>query len=473
MRISLFQKLFAALLVSSTLMIATMAILINASFKDGFQQYLNEEELSKVRLLATKVSSYYSQNHAWHRLEQSPYIWASLLQQLGELPPPKDKAPHAHTMAPKASFMAPLSTRLNLLDAQQQPVLGPPENLHLTNDTQLEKVSITYHGQVVGYITVRQSESLTNQLAERFLHSQSKHLATISAAVILLSLLLALVYARYLLTPLRALHQGSNAVRDGNLDYQIQHHGNDEIADVTKAFNHLVASLKQQEQLRERWLSDISHELRTPLAVLRAELEAVQDGIRHPDPELIASLHQQVLTLTHLVEDLTATSQADLQLKLARKPFDITNMVANVVASYHHRYQEKQLSLNYHAAHDVVSIVGDKQKLTQVLNNLLENSYRYTDSGGEVKVNLTQHAAAIVIVVEDSSPGVPDEALSKLCDRLYRVDQSRSREFGGSGLGLSICRNLVQAHHGELVTAHSELGGLKVTIHLPVGTKHQ
>lgn len=473
MRISLFQKLFAALLLSSTLVIATMAILINASFKDGFQQYLNEEELIKVRQLATRVSSYYSPNHEWYRIGQSPHIWASLLQQLGEVPPPIGRRPPPPEQAktptmPKPSIMAPLSARLNLFDAQQQLVLGPRENLKLHKEITLEKVPITLDAQVIGYITVAQNQSLTNQLAQRFLQSQTKHLATISIAVIVLSLLFALVCARYLLEPLRALHKGANAVGGGDLDYCIKHRGNDEIADVTKAFNHLVASLKQQEQLRERWLSDISHELRTPLAVLRGELEAVQDEIRKPQPELIDSLHQQVLTLTRLVDDLRATSQADLQQQLDLQQLNLDSLLTNVVASYDRRYQDKQLTLDYTAADDVASIIGDKHKLTQLMNNLLENSYRYTDNGGEVKVALTQRLDEVVLVVEDSSPGVPDEALSKLSDRLYRVDQSRSREFGGSGLGLSICNNIIQGHQGTLMLDHSHLGGLKVTVYLPI-----
>lgn len=468
MRISLFQKLFLALLLSSTLVIATMAVLINSSFKEGFQQYLNQEELTKAKTLATRVSDYYSETYKWHRLEVAPHIWAGLLQQLGEAPPPREKPPHAGAVQSNSSIMAPLSARLNLFDADKNVLLGPPENLVLANGMSNVTLDILKNDQVIGYITVVQSDSLTNLLAESFLRSQTKHLVTISAATIILSLLFAIVCVRYFLTPIRALHQGANAVRDGNLDYQIELRNNDEIADVTQAFNLLVESLKEQKELRERWLSDISHELRTPLAVLRGELEALQDGIRKPEPAYIESLHQQVLTLVQLVEDLRSASKAQIQLQINFQDVNIKNVVENALASHIRRFESKNLQLNcdLHSSNSVIR--GDKQKLTQVLNNLLENSYRYTDEGGEIHIHTFQCSESVMVIVEDSSPGVPSEALPKLFERLYRVDQSRSREFGGSGLGLSICQGIIQAHNGSVHVEHSSLGGLKFTIQLPL-----
>lgn len=468
MRISLFQKLFVALLLSSTLVIATMAVLVNSSFKEGFQQYLNQEELTKAKTLAARVSDYYSETYGWHRLEVAPHIWAGLLQQLGEAPPPRDKRRPTGALLPKQSIMAPLSVRLNLLDADGNVLLGPPDNLNSIDGMNSVTLDITKNGQVIGYVTVVQSESLTNSLAESFLHSQTKHIITISFATIMLSLLFAVVCVRYLLTPLRALHQGANAVRDGNLDYQIEHRNNDEIADVISAFNLLVKSLKNQEELRERWLSDISHELRTPLAVLRGELEALQDGIRKPEPTYIESLHQQVLTLIQLVEDLRSTSKAEIQLQINLQKVSIKDVVENALASHINRFESKNLDLSCDLHPCDAFIQGDKQKLTQVLNNLLENSYRYTDEGGEVHIHTSQYDNNVLIIVEDSAPGVPNEALPKLFERLYRVDQSRSREFGGSGLGLSICQGIIQAHAGTAQVEKSQLGGLKVTIQLPL-----
>ncbi len=476
MRISLFQKLFSALLLSSALVIVIMALQINASFKDGFQRYLNQEEIAKVGLMAERASQYYSQSKDWSRFEDSPHWWEDFLMLSGEMPPPRgdmpsqgERQPSWHGKPLKDPMMAPLSARLNLLDADGRVLFGHYENLEVKEGMHLHKVEILFEGNVVGYISILQSDSFNNHLADQFLKSQTSNLMIISVAAIFVSLLFAVVFVRYLLTPLRALHQGANAVRNGNLSYQIEYHSNDEIADVTQAFNHLVDSLKTQEEMRERWLSDISHELRTPLAVLRGELEALQDGIRRPEPAYIQSLHQQVLTLTQLVEDLRASAKADITVRLQTESVNVKSGVENVLVSHLNRFEKKSLSLDVDFAIDAnLNIQADRQKLSQVLNNLLENSFRYTDSGGKVKIYLGQEQSSVLLAIEDSSPGVPNDALPKLCDRLYRVDQSRSRAFGGSGLGLSICKSIIQAHNGHLKLEHSKLGGLKVSVRLPI-----
>lgn len=469
MRISLFQKLFVTVLMSSVLAILAMAILVNVSFKDGFQQYLNQQEVTKVESLATDASAYYSATYGWARLEQSPHLWASLLQQMGEMPPPPERhAARVGQVVPRSeSILAPLSSRINLIDLQGSSLLGKPENLSNIQGFESTLIPVKVDLETVGHISLLQSASLTDSLAAQFLHSQSKHLVSISAATVLLSLLFAFACTRFLVQPLRALHRGAKKVSLGNLEYQITVRGSDEIADVTVAFNQLVQSLKRQERLREQWLSDISHELRTPLSVLRGELEALQDGIRQPTVEYIESLHQQVLTLAQLVDDLRAATKADINLELSLEPVNLSELVSIVVQSYEHRFQGKAITLHSDTTQPI-ELNADKQKVTQVLNNLLENSFRYTDANGEVKVSLAQGKDVVWLTVEDSSPGVPDDALNRLCDRLYRVDQSRSRAHGGSGLGLSICQNIVKAHGGEVIVSHSTLGGVKVVLTWPI-----
>ncbi|MGL6259062.1 ATP-binding protein [Vibrio sp. WXL210] len=467
MRIPLFYKLFTALLLTSGLVITTMAVLVNASFKQGFQSYLNQEERVKVESLAVQVSHYYSQVHGWHRLEKAPHIWAGLLQQLGELPPPKAKRPRREGTPSRQGAFSQLSTRLNLLDVNGTIVLGPREHLDTRPGLSQHKIPIENDGHITGYIGLTQSDSLTNQLAQSFLHSQAQHLMTISLAVIGLSLLIAFICTRFLLTPLTALHRGATGLSQGDLDYHITHRGNDEIADVTQAFNQLAQSLKQQQVLRERWLADISHELRTPLAVLRGQLEALQDGIRPANRESIDALYQQVMTLTQLVDDLRSAAKSDLPLQLDLQSIDLSSQLNLISQTYRSRLHSKQITLELDITPSV-SLSADQQKITQLINNVLENSYRYTDDGGQVQLSLTTHQNFAILMVEDSSPGVASESLPRLCERLYRVDQSRSRAFGGSGLGLSICHNIVQAHHGRLSLDHSSLGGLKVTIQLPL-----
>ncbi|MCQ1059345.1 ATP-binding protein [Photobacterium sp. DNB23_23_1] len=468
-----------------------MGLLINSSFKEGFQRFINQEEILKVEALAEKLTAYYSKQYGWKRLVESPHIFASMLRQIGEIPPPRGHHPapvsnpasnpgiglppddvgQALPLDKPSSVFVPLGVRVNLVSLENEPLLGAPQNLQsLPNDLRLEKVAVNYEGRPVGWITVLQSQSLSNELAESFLRSQTRNIVFISLVTLVVSLVFASGLVGYLLKPLRALHRGAESVQRGDLDFHIHIRGNDEVTDVIQAFNHLVASLKQQEKMREQWLSDISHELRTPLAVLRSELEALVDGIRQPEPRYMESLHHQVLNLSKLVEELRVLSLADMagNSAIVAEPLELNHLLKPCLDRYERRLKEKQIVLHRPKADcQPMMVTGEQKKIEQVVSNLLENSYRYTDVGGNVWVSLAQKGAEVVLTIEDSAPGVNNEALPKLFDRLYRVDQSRSREHGGSGLGLAICKSILEAHKGHIHAAPSERGGIKMVVTLP------
>ncbi|HPY42607.1 MAG TPA: ATP-binding protein, partial [Thiolinea sp.] len=232
----------------------------------------------------------------------------------------------------------------------------------------------------------------------------------------------------------------------------------------------LAESLQRHQEQRAQWIADISHELRTPLAVLRSEIEAIQDGIRSPTPERIRSLHVEVLSLGKLVDDLHQLSMSDAgdtdtsEVEL----LDANELLHDLVQSNSNRLASKGLSLEPQLSEQPLRVQADYKSLRQVFGNLLENSYRYTDSPGRVVLGSQVKGNKAVLTVLDSSPGVPDAALPRLFDRLFRVDKSRSRALGGSGLGLSICKNIVEGLGGKIYAQHSPLGGLAVYVELPL-----
>ena len=278
---------------------------------------------------------------------------------------------------------------------------------------------------------------------------------------------------RHFLNPLKNLNLAAKALSNGNFDYQIKVRGKDELAELSLAFNLLTKTLKSQKLSREQWLADISHELRTPIAVLLSEIEAIEDGIRQPEPRYIRSLHEQVITLTRLVDDLYALSMSDSGVLVdTSQTVDLTNILNNISNQNEVRLADKNISINrLYNRNQAVLMLGDAKSLAQLVSNIIENSYRYTDAGGEIQLALSKQEHAIVLTIDDSAPGVPDNALPKLFERLYRVDKSRSRAHGGSGLGLSICQNIVQMHGGQIQAQHSPLGGLQIAISLPLKDK--
>lgn len=220
--------------------------------------------------------------------------------------------------------------------------------------------------------------------------------------------------------------------------------------------------------MRRDFMADISHELRTPLAVLRGELEAIQDGVRKFTPETVASLQAEVGTLTKLVDDLHQLSMSDEgALAYQKAPVDLIPLLEVAGGAFRERFASRGLKLQF-SLPDSITVFGDRDRLMQLFNNLLENSLRYTDSGGSLQISAGQRDKTVRLTFADSAPGVSDDQLQKLFERFYRTEGSRNRASGGSGLGLAICLNIVEAHNGRIIAAHSPFGGVSITVELPL-----
>ena len=470
MRLTIFHKLFISLMLISMLMMVGMALLINNSFQNGFQSYLNQSEVEKVESMAEDISDYYSSDQGWRQLQQQPELWDRLLRNIGEYPRrPKDHSgPTSRKSRPDYNR---LEARLNLLDKNEKSIIGKRKNLRrLHANIQITKVAITKNEQTIGWLSIIQRENIKGHLAERFLRQQLDNFYWIAAWAALFSFIVAALLVRHLLKPLKSLHSAAKSLSNGNFNYHIDVRGKDELAELSLAFNLLTSTLKTQKLSREQWLADISHELRTPIAVLLSEIEAIEDGIRQPEPKYIRSLHDQVITLTRLVDDLYSLSQSDSGILIdTSHTVDITNIINNIANQNEVRLTDKHIAIQRLYDHSQPTLLkADAKSLAQLIGNLFENSYRYTDQNGQIQINLQQTNDHILLTIEDSAPAVPEDALPKLFDRLYRVDKSRSRANGGSGLGLSICENIVKMHNGKISAQHSELGGLKIAISLPI-----
>ena len=291
----------------------------------------------------------------------------------------------------------------------------------------------------------------------------------IAALALLLSALVSLLLARRLLRPIRRITAGAKALGAGRYTTRIPADRGDELGRLAQDFNHLAAALERNEQARRQWVADISHELRTPLAVLRGEIEALLDGVRQASEDRLKSLHGEVLDLGKLVDDLYELALSDLgALDYRREPLDLAEVIEETVEGFQRRFGAKGLAL-VNRVQGPLPLTGDDRRLRQLFTNLLENSQRYTDPGGRLVISVAVVDGWYRLLLEDTSPAVPDQALGRLFERLYRVDKSRSRNLGGAGLGLAICRNIVTAHGGRIEAAHSSLGGLALTVRLPAG----
>jgi signal transduction histidine kinase len=289
---------------------------------------------------------------------------------------------------------------------------------------------------------------------------------------LLVAVLLSWVTSRRILRPVQALTAATRQMSQGDLSARVPVKGKDELAELGQSFNQMAEDLAHQEQLRRNLVTDVAHELLTPLTAVRGHLEAVQDGVLEPTPELINSLHDEVMLLDELIAELQELSLAEAgQLRLDLQPVSLVEVVMGAVTAVTPQAVAHQLTIITSLPDDLPPIELDARRMGQVFRNLLGNAIKYTAPGGEITVTAWQEGDELWVCVRDTGEGIPPEHLPHIFDRFYRADRSRARATGGSGLGLAIVKGVVEAHHGR-VWAESEPGvGSLFFVSLPVAVR--
>lgn len=489
MNLRLWQRLFLTFAALSSIALAGFVIWQQQAFRSGFLAYLDQAALERLQPVSERLAEVYADNGSWDFLHND-------VQQFGELivpnlrrnmrqpnrserrppPPPEPENladdPHRHPPPPewrehdresrRHMFESNLLSRLLLVDAKGRPVVGDPAIARGS-----ASVPIVLEGERVGSLLLAALPGIRGDADLAFAREQLRNALIAGIAILALSLMLAFALARWLLTPIRELAAGTRALAEGEYERRIGDRRRDELGALAADFNHLARTLEQHREARRRWGADIAHELRTPLSILRGEIQALQDGVRSATPAALNSLHAECDRMGSLIEDLYLLSLADAgALEYRFEPVDMAELVAESLEVQTTILGEAGLVLE-----PVIGVVppirGDARRLGQLIDNLFTNTRRYTDAPGRVRVELRPSADEVVLVVEDTAPGVPPESLELLFDRLYRVDASRNRAAGGAGLGLAICRAIVLAHEGHIMATASALGGLRIEVRLP------
>ncbi len=369
-----------------------------------------------------------------------------------------------------------MSQRLRLSDAQGKLMADSenPSSSGSLSPTELQSaIPLQVDNRTVGYLLPEGGMTFTPSDESALLGRLNT--AAITAGLVAggVSLLLALLIAYQLLRPVKNLTQAARRMASGDLSQRVPVHGGDELALLGKTFNQMADSLQSARESRQALTADIAHELRTPLAVQRANLEALQDGVYPVTPENMASVLEQNVILTRLVDDLRTLALADAgQLALERVSTDFVAFVQRAAERFTSQADARHIHLKVeiapHSKWPFRPILLDPLRGEEILFNLLSNALRHTPDGGLITLTLTALPSGVRLEVRDSGLGIPEEALSNIFERFYRADKSRSRLEGGSGLGLAIARQFTEAHGGRLSAANHPQGGAVFTLQLPI-----
>lgn len=472
MRLRIVHQLSLLLVGIALLSAVAMGGLLAWNLRAGFSDYLRSRDLQQLErfaeLLAQRVD--WQGGAAPGRLPMRELMDEFLTREgfvlrPEQAPPPEPGAGGEPPRAGRGPGID-LPQRIQVLDAQGQRIGGPP----LPPGRELLERPVAPAGRPVAFVRMLPSLDL-GAVDSRFLRRQYLGLGVALAATLALALLGAILAARWLGTPLKNVQRATHRIAEGELGGVVPESGSREMAELIHDVNRMAASLQRLEGARRRWIAQISHELRTPLSVLLGELESVQDGVRAATPQLVANLRDEVLQLVRLVNDLHTLSMADLgALPCEFSEAGIAGTVERAVRRMRPRLEQAGLSLVLEPGRDA-SADWDHGRVTQLLTNLLENCLRYTHAPGHVVVRWQVHGGQVVLQVDDSPPGVPLQHREQLFDPLFRLDEARQRvpgAQGGSGLGLSICRAIAQAHGGTIGADASPLGGLRIEARLPL-----
>ena len=445
---SLGRRLTAAFVVLGLGSALLTAVLVNVAFGGRFDTYLDQQRASRERQLATAFSAAHLPERGW-RLDRLDRL-APLVAMAGAEVRLED---------------ADGATVWSLGDAQMGPEMAEMHR-EMTSAGPLlpeDRVPLTQGGKPIGALFIALPQG-TVPLADREFRAAVNRLLALGGLIAgAFAVVAGVIFARRTVRPITELTRASRELQTGNRSRRAAVAGDDEIAQLAQAFNDLVDSLEREDSVRRAFAADVAHELRTPLAILRSQLEAVQDGVERPGPALIASLHEETLRLGRLTADLeTMTSADSVEFDLHRARVNLPDVVAGAVAGLAPRFEERGLRLRLEA--EPVAVFGDETRLRQVVTNLLTNALKFVPPGGSVLVTTREVDGRAELSVCDDGPGIAPEDLHRVFERFYRGQHVRT---GGSGIGLAVVAALVRAHGGEVSATNADSGGACFQVELP------
>jgi signal transduction histidine kinase len=437
----LWFKLTSAFALVTMIGVIVTVVLTRQGAATQFEHLMVDHHMIRPERFQQVLADYYIEHGGWQGIDQ-------------QLPILVELASDGTMSSVMGGMMGMYENRVQVSDTTGAVVadtlVGPDRSPLRTHTVQQWPILVA--GQAVGSLVVEGAMMVGSPARNDSLMAgvtRAVVLAGLTAGLV--GLLLAGVLVRQVTRPLTFLTSASRRIAAGDLRVRVPVQSRDDLGELAVTFNQMASSLDTQETLRRTLMADIAHELRTPLTGIQGTVEALQDGVFPVTAENLQAIHEQVLLLNHLVEDLRTLATAEAgQLVLDRAPLNLANLCQRQLTLFQPQAVAKQIDLTLQLEGAPPTVCGDEQRLGQVLNNLLDNALRYTPAGGAVQIRLTTLKRAARLAVVDTGEGIHPLDLPALFERFYRADRSRNRQTGGSGLGLAIARQLVQAHGGRI-----------------------
>lgn len=442
------KKLFLSTLIISLITLTFSMLAVNLVFHQQFSDYLTKTNETTIDQLPARLSALHQSKGTW---DPSSLDDISHTLPIGTIVTLTD---------PSGKLIATLSNRMNdMMHDQGRMSMNMMSSSGITSwKTKTLTVSGPLGTLATAVVRYPASAPILNPQDVLFQSSVFRSLLFAGGLALLFGIILSYFTSLRLVAPLKRLTQAADHIGQGHLDERVAIHSKDEVGQLAIAFNAMVDNLNRQEILRKQFTADIAHELRTPLTSIKSYIEAFQDNVLPADQENLSSIHEEIDRLVDLSSDLKDLNVAEIgALTPTFEPVDLKHLMRKVIRSLHPLMQEKQLSLNWNAPSELMTTTGDGRLLTRLFYNLVHNAYRYSNINGQITLSLSQTPDFTEIRIKNTGIGIPEEDLPFIFERFYRADKSRTRETGGTGIGLALVQQITALHQGT-ITVESEVG---------------
>ena len=440
---SLQFRLFVAFTLVIVIAIGTVFFFVSQTTGGEIRQYWERSEQTRFRRIGFELARYYHQEGNWEGIQPSVEQWGSLYGR--------------RIILTDTSGVVVADSQGDLMGAQYY------------SDTPGRALSPPWEEASIGMLYISPEPSADSTSPLRLSEAIGRFLLWGGVLAVVIALVITFFLSRRISAPIKALTLASKRLGQGDFSQRVPSKDKSEVGELARTFNSMAGDLERAEQLQRNMVADVAHELRTPLSNIRGYLEAVHDGVIKPDADTIRSLNEEATLLSRLVDDLQELSLAEAgALKLVCQAEDIAELINRTVAIVQPQAAAKGLSVSIDLPDKLPAVSIDSHRISQVLHNLLENAVAHTAKGDAITVSARQRGSWVEVSVADTGEGIPDEDLPNIFERFYRVDKSRARATGGSGLGLTIAKRLVEAQGGK-IEAQSEPGkGSRFSFTVPI-----
>lgn len=441
---SLKRKLITSYILVVATSIILITILANLFLVNQFKNYVIKNQQNKSKEIVTSINNAYGTNGNW-KIDVVQNVGMDAMQ-YGMIVSVYDLSgkmiwdARTYNNGICEAMLTHMSQNMMKYNAIWKGAYVEKSNPIIINSIKVGTIKVGYYGPF--YFT-------DNDLT--FLSTLNKIIVGAGIVSLLFALLIGVIMAGNISKPIQRVIKSARLISKGHYSDRINEKSNiKEINELTGTINNLAENLNKQEGLRKKLTSDVAHELRTPLTTLQTHIEAIIDGVWEPSIERINSCHEEVMRINRMVGDLEKVSKYESEnFILDKTQFNLTELVKNILLNFQGEFLNKNIRIEF--IEQKAEILGDKDKIAQIVTNLLSNALKYTCVNGNIVVKINNTKENVEFIVKDNGIGISEEDLPFIFERFYRADKSRSRQTGGAGIGLTITKSIIDAHKGTIV----------------------